>query len=202
MSKEGVTAHAAPAGMPRRRPDPRAQRTSRKVLDAALTELRHTRYGDMTMRTVATRAGVSVTSAYRYFPSKNALAASLYLDLLQNAPVHVDVNDTTKARIIATMRDMALVGADEPELITACATALMADDPAVTAIRSTISQDVSRRIGLALGPGWPPSVRSTLAMAFAGALMTARFVAYEEITALLDNAVSIILACPPERTSY
>ena len=104
-----------------------------------------------------------------------------------------DVNDTTQTRVSAALRDMALVVADEPELTTACGAALMADDPAVKPVREQIGQEVSRRIGAALGPGWPRALKSTLQMTFAGALMTARFVSYQEIAGQLDGAVNLIL---------
>ena len=93
------------------------------------------------------RAGVSPASAYTYFPSKSSLVAAVYLRLLQALPVHTDVNDTTKTRVSAKMRDMAIVVADEPELTTACGAALMADDPAVKPLREQIGDEVSRRIG-------------------------------------------------------
>jgi len=170
----------------------RVSETIRKVLDAGLEELRQSSYADLTMRAVATRAGVSPASAYTYFPSKSALVAAVYLRLLRELPLHTD-NDTTKTRVSATLRDMALVAADEPELATACGAALMADDPAVKPLREQIGDEVSRRIGAALGPGWPRAVKSTLQMTFAGALMTARFVTYQEIAGQLDEAVNLIL---------
>jgi AcrR family transcriptional regulator len=163
------------------------------VLDAGLEELRESSYANLTMRAVAQRAGVSPASAYTYFSSKSALVAAVYLRFLRELPLHTDVNDTTKTRVSATMRDMALVVADEPELTAGCGTALMADDPAVIPLRVEIAEEVSRRIGAALGPGWPRSVKATLQMTFAGALMTARFLTYQEISGQLDEAVNLIL---------
>jgi len=176
-----------------RRADRRPGQTIRKVLDAGLAELRESSYAKLTMRAVAARAGVSPASAYTYFPSKSALVAAVYLRFLRELPLHTDVNDTTKTRVSATMRDMAVVVADEPELTTACGAALMADDPAVTPLRDQIAEEVSRRIGAALGPGWSRAVRTTLLMTFAGALMTTHFVGYEEIAGQLDEAVNLIL---------
>jgi AcrR family transcriptional regulator len=163
------------------------------VLDAGLEELRESSYADRTMRAVAARAGVSPASAYTYFPSKSALVAAVYLRFLRDLPLHTDVNDTTKTRVSATMRDMAVVVADEPELTAACGAALMADDPAVKLLREQIAEEVSRRISAALGPGWSGAVKSTLQMTFAGALMTARFLSYAEIAGQLDDAVNLIL---------
>ena len=176
-----------------RRSDRRPAQTIRKILDAGLEELRESSFANLTMRAVATRAGVSPASAYTYFPSKSALVAAVYLRFLRDLPLRTDVNDTTKTRVSAALRDMALVVADEPELTTACGAALMADDPAVKPLREQIGEEVSRRIGAALGPGWPRSVKSTLQMTFAGALMTARFVSYHEIAGQLDEAVNLIL---------
>jgi AcrR family transcriptional regulator len=176
-----------------RRSDRRPGQTIRKVLDAGLEELRQSSYANLTMRAVAQRAGVSPASAYTYFSSKSALVAAVYLRLLRELPLHTDVNDTTKTRVSATMRDMALVVANEPELTAGCGAALMADDPAVIPLRTEIAAEVSRRIAAALGPGWPRPVLSTLQMTYAGALMTARFLTYPEIAGQLDEAVNLIL---------
>ncbi|MGO9926994.1 MAG: TetR/AcrR family transcriptional regulator [Mycobacterium sp.] len=193
MSREAaVPVTTVVGGGAARRSDRRPGQTIRKVLDAGLEELRRSSYADLTMRAVATRAGVSPASAYTYFPSKSSLVAAVYLRLLRELPLHTD-NDTTKTRVSTTLRDMALVAADEPELATACGAALMADDPAVKPLREQIGEEVSRRIGAALGPGWPRAVKSTLQMTFAGALMTARFVSYQEIAGQLDEAVNLIL---------
>ena len=192
VSREVAPLVSAAAGASRRS-DRRPGQTIRKVLDAGLAELRESSYANLTMRAVAGRAGVSPASAYTYFPSKSALVAAVYLRFLRALPLHTDVNHTTKTRVSATMRDMAVVVADEPELTTACGAALMADDPAVKPLREQIGEEVSRRIGAALGPGWPRAVKSTLQMTFSGALMTARFVSYDEIAGQLDEAVNLIL---------
>jgi AcrR family transcriptional regulator len=187
VSSEAAAADSA------RRSDRRPGQTIRKVLDAGLQELRHSSYANLTMRAVASRAGVSAASAYTYFPSKAALVAAVYLDLLRDRQMHTDTGDTTKTRVSATLRDMALVVADEPELTAACAAALMADDPAVTPLREQIGEEVSRRIGAALGPGWPRAVKSTLQMTLFGALMMARYLTYQEIAGQLDDAVNLVL---------
>lgn len=192
VSSEVASSVSAPAGAARRS-DRRPGQTIRKVLDAGLAELRDSSYANLTMRAVAGRAGVSPASAYTYFPSKSALVAAVYLRFLRELPLHTDVNETTKIRVSATLRDMAVAVSDEPELTIACGTALMADDPAVSPLREEIGEEVARRIAAALGPGWPRAVKSTLQVTFAGALMTARFVSYEEIAGQLDDAVNLIL---------
>lgn len=182
----------APANARKR--DRRPEQTIRKVLDAGLEELHHTSFNTVTMRMVAARAGVSPASAYTYFPSKSALVAAIYLRLLRDAPVRTDVNQPTAERVSTTLREMALVVAHEPELTAACSAALMADDPAVTPIREQIGAEVITRIQASLGPGWPPSVGTTLLMTFAGALMTARFLSFNQIAGQLDDAVNLVLS--------
>jgi AcrR family transcriptional regulator len=190
VSSEAV---ANPAAAPARKRDRRPEQTVRKVLEAGVAELRQSSYNGLTMRAVAARAGVSPASAYTYFPSKSALVATIYLRLLQDAPAHTDVNQSTRTRVSTTMREMALVVADEPELTAACSAALMADDPAVTPIREQIGIEVITRIQASLGPGWPPPVSTTLMMTFAGALMTARFLSFDQIAGQLDEAVRLVL---------
>ena len=192
VSEEEVVAQATGPAVARRR-DRRPARTIRKVLDAGLEELRESSYATLTMRAIARRAGVSAASAYTYFPSKSALVAAIYLELLREAPVTAGSEDTTKYRVSAAMRDMALVVADEPELAAACGAALMADDPAVAPLLTEIGIEVSNRISAALGPGWSEAVKTTLQMTFAGALMAARFSTYDEIADQLDDAVNLIL---------
>lgn len=119
--------------------------------------------------------------------------AAVYLRFLRDLPLHTDVSDAIRTRVSTTLRDMAVVVADEPELTVACGAALMADDPAVTPLRDQIGEEVSMRIAAALGPGWPRAVKSTLQMTFAGPLMTARFVTYQEIAGQLDWGVELIL---------
>jgi AcrR family transcriptional regulator len=179
-----------------RKRDRRPEQTVRKLLDAGREELQQTSFSTLTMRMVAARAGVSPASAYTYFPSKSALVAAIYLGLLRRAPVHTDVNQTTRTRVSTTLREMALVVADEPELTAACSAALMADDPAVTPIREQIGTEVITRIQASLGPGWAPSVATTLLMTFAGALMTARFLSFDQIAGQLDDAVGLVLGGP------
>ena len=168
-----------------RRPDRRPGQTIRKLLDAGAAELRATSFSVMTMRSVAARAGVSSASAYTYFPSKNALVATLYLETLKTVPLQPDNTDNPKARVKAALRAMMLAGADEPELRAACATAM--------AVRGKFVGEVARRLRAALGTGLRPSVQHTLGLTFAGALMSARFLTDEQIAKQLDASVDLIL---------
>jgi len=148
------------------------------------------------MRAVANRAGVSPASAYHYFPSKSALVAAVYLDLLQRRVPHTDFHDSAAARVIATMRDMAVLSSHTPGLTAACGSALMADDPAVRPLAAQIGAEVYNRIRAALGPGWPPEVTSTLLMTFSGALMNAHFQNFGDVAEQIAQAVKLVLGEP------
>jgi AcrR family transcriptional regulator len=179
----------------RRRNNRRSEQTIRKVLDAAVNELSQTSYSDLSVRAVAARADVSAASVYKYFPSKSALVAEVYLRLIRDVVLYTDVNQSTAQRVAAQMRDMALLVADDPELTSACTSALMAEDPAAAPAREKIAHEVAHRIASALGPGWPPVVHSTLTMTFIGALVSVRagFFTHAQIADQLDNAVRFIL---------
>jgi TetR/AcrR family transcriptional regulator, cholesterol catabolism regulator len=189
----GSASETKTAVRPRQRQDRRRRETERKLLAAGLEELRCSPSGELSIRSVADRAQVSAANAYKYFPSKSALVAAIYLDLLQKAPLHTDGNVDTVARVIATMHDMALVAAERPALAVACAAVLVANEPAVKPFREEIAEELARRIAAALGPGWSPGVNATLRLIFAGALIAARFVSFDQVAAELDVAVSVVL---------
>jgi AcrR family transcriptional regulator len=166
-----------------------------KLIAAAVDELGETPYGALTVRAVAARAAVSPTTAYTYFPSKDALIAEVYLRLLRDVAVFTDVNDSADTRVSAQLRELALLIANKPYLADACTIALMADDLVVNDIRMQIAAEVSRRIAASLGPGYPASVTATLHMLFSGAMMHARSTVggYRHVAEQLDAAVLLIL---------
>ncbi len=189
-----VPKQSATDGAPRRR-NVRSERSVRKLIDSAVEELSRSPYGELSVRSVAARAAVSPTTAYTYFPSKDALIAEAYLRLLRNAAVFTDVNHSVEARVSAQIRELALLVADRPHLADACTIALMADEPVVNEARLQIAAEISRRISESLGPGYSPDVTSTLHMLFSGGMMHARSAAggYHHVADQLDKAVALIL---------
>ena len=61
----------------------KAERTKARIRDAALASFSERGFPDTTMRLIAGRAGVSVGSAYYYFPSKEHLVHELYVRVQQ-----------------------------------------------------------------------------------------------------------------------
>ncbi|MDT5012788.1 MAG: hypothetical protein QOH57_4405 [Mycobacterium sp.] len=178
-----------------RRRNRRQEETIQKILDAAVELLRETSYSELTMRSVAARAGVAPATAYTYFSSKNALVAEVYLRLVRGVPVFTDVNQTTQERVTAQLRELALLVADEPELAAAATTALMGDEPEVRQVRDKIGLEVRRRIQSALGPGAWPEVLTTLEMIFYGALVRAgtKTLSYYQMADQLDSVIALVM---------
>lgn len=175
----------------------RQEETFRKVLAAGIETLRESSYADLTVRAVAARAKVAPATAYTYFSSKNHLIAEVYLDLVRQVPYFTDVNDPMPVRVDRTLRQLALVVADEPEVGAACTTALLSGgaDPAVRSARDRIGAEIHRRIASAIGPGANPATVSALEMAFFGALVQAGSgeFTYRGITDRLAYVVNLLL---------
>jgi AcrR family transcriptional regulator len=192
MSSEAVP---AVTDLGERRRNRRQVETIQKILDAAVELLRETTYSDLTMRTVAARAGVAPATAYTYFSSKNALVAEVYLRLVRDVPLFTDVNQTTQERVTAQLRELALLVADEPELAAATTTALMGDEPEVRHVRDKIGMEVRRRIASSLGPGAWPEVLTTLEMIFYGALVRAgtKTLSYYQMADQLDSVIALVM---------
>ncbi len=194
MSSDAVVAVTSDGvDAPRNR---RQEETFRKVLVAAMEMLRESSYADLTVRAVAARAKVAPATAYTYFSSKNHLIAEVYLDLMRQVPYFTDVNETRLSRVEKTLRTMALMVADEPEVAAACTTALLSgNDPAVRTVRDRIGAEIHRRIRAAMGPEADQRTMSALEMTFFGALVNAASGAftYHQIADRLSYVVGLIL---------
>lgn len=174
----------------------RQEETFRRVLSAGVDMLRESSYADLTVRAVAAKAKVAPATAYTYFSSKNHLIAEVYLDLMRQVPYFTDVNEDRVTRVEKTLRAMALMVADEPEVAAACTTALLSgSDGAVRAVRDRIGAEIHRRIRSAMGPEADPRALAALEMTFFGALVNAGSGAftYHQIADRLSYVVGLIL---------
>ncbi|HOB48795.1 MAG TPA: TetR/AcrR family transcriptional regulator [Mycobacterium sp.] len=175
---------------------PRQEETVRKLVNAALETLRGSSYADLTVRGVAARANVAPATAYTYFSSKNHLVAEVYLDLVRRVDYFTDVNDSRLTRVQQTLRSLALVVADEPEVAAACTTALLSNDTAVAPVRTRIGAEIHKRIKSALGPDADAGTVAALEMSYFGALVQAGSGAfsYHQIADRLGYVAGLILA--------
>ena len=169
--------------------------TARRVLDATVEMLREVPYTNITMRSIAKRAGVSHGEIRAHFRSTHAIVAEVYLERLRAAPLIVDVEASARARIAAQFSQLVMLLADEPGLAAACASALICDEPSVRARRQRIHGELQRRVRTVLRSGAWPEVAETLEFGLIGALVHASCGAdtFRQTAEDLANMVAVVL---------
>jgi AcrR family transcriptional regulator len=179
---------------PRRRLSKRQADTVAKLVAAAMEELRDRGYAEMTIRTVAARAGVASATAYTYFASKDHLITELLWDRLHGAATPNPEGEPTQ-RVVEVLRNMVLAMVDEPELAAAATKAMLGDDPDVADLRLRIGTEVHSRLAAALGRRPDRQVLTALEFAWAGALMHAGLgaVSYKKIADQLAATATLIM---------
>ena len=168
------TAATAALLAPRRHLSDRQARTVAGLLDATVDELREVGYDGLTVRNVARRAGVAPATAYNYFASREHLVTEVFWRRLEALPeIRIDRRRTAASRAAATLAEMALLVADEPELAAACTAAMLSNDPDVKVLRDRIGLTWRRRLQAALGDDADPAVLRSLEFAVSGAMLQA-----------------------------
>lgn len=170
--------------------------TVNRLVEAAVAEVRAVGFGDFTVRNVASRAGVAPATAYTYFASKEHLVGEVFWRKLQALPpTRLDRRQSAARRVAATLREVAMLVADEPELSAACTTALLVDDPAVKLLRDRIGADIHERLTVALGDDATPAVLSVLELAYSGAMLQTGtgHLSYGDLGDRLADAAELIL---------
>jgi AcrR family transcriptional regulator len=180
----------------RRRLSSRQARTVQKLTAAAVEELRAVGYDGLTVRNVARRAGVAPATAYTYFASREHLVTEVFWRRLSALPETAQPGRRSPAgRAAATLADIALLVADEPELAAACTVAMLASDPDVKHLRDRIGAEVHRRIRDALGADARAVEVTTIELAVFGALVQAGtgHLAYGDLPQLLAEVVDQVV---------
>ncbi|MFG1999317.1 TetR/AcrR family transcriptional regulator [Spirillospora sp. NPDC048911] len=178
----------------RRRLTDRQADTVRRLTDAAVEEVREAGYEGLTVRNVAKRAGVAPATAYTYFASKNHLITEVFWRRL-SALEPVAVEGSTKERVGAVLREIALLVSDEPELAAACTTSMLGTDPDVRELRIRIGIAIRERLQTALGEDADEKVVGALELAYAGALVHAGmgYTSYARMADRLAEMAELIL---------
>ncbi|MDG4666109.1 TetR/AcrR family transcriptional regulator [Mycobacterium sp. 236(2023)] len=145
----------------------------RVVLDATVELLRDVAYDDLTTRRIAEKAGVSHSDLCVYFRSKDAIVAEVYLGLLRDAPLGVDVDESAQTRVGALFHQLVMLVADQPGLAAACASAMISQETSVHAIRKRIHAELQRRVRTVLRSAAWPEVAETLEFGLMGAMVQA-----------------------------
>jgi TetR/AcrR family transcriptional regulator, cholesterol catabolism regulator len=186
----------------RRRLSPRRAATVDRLAAAVLDELGgRAGYADLTVRSVARRAGVAPATAYTYFTSKAHLVAEVFWRRLAALPDRpADPGRTAAARAAAVLGDVAELVAGEPRLAAACAPALLGDDPDVAVLRDRIGAELHRRLLAALVPDPDAEALATaLDLMLAGALVRAGIghMPYDELATRLAALAALVVGDRP-----
>jgi AcrR family transcriptional regulator len=100
--QDGTWREAGAAGPRTARGRPRSDRAHRAILDAFLAQLTQEGFASLRLERVAAQAGVGKATIYRRWPSKEALALDL---LMQLAAPHIGIEDVgdTRAELLAAV---------------------------------------------------------------------------------------------------
>ncbi|MFD3810272.1 TetR/AcrR family transcriptional regulator [Rhodococcus sp. NPDC058639] len=183
----------------RRRLTERQADTVQRLTQAAVEVLREEGFAGLTVRMVASRAGVAPATAYTYFSSKEHLVAEVFWRrlateaALEPTPGQADGNRAD--RVSAVLRGIALLMAGEPELAAAVTSALLGQDPDVEHLRARIGLEIRERLSAALGSGADPDELEALELLYAGALVRAGmgYGTYEKLADRLEVSARLLL---------
>ncbi len=181
--------------MPRRELHARQADTLDRLLAAARVELEEVGHEDLTIRTVAARAGVSAATAYNYFASRDHLFAELFWRHLADDELPRLTGRSSTRRLQQTTRHLAETISSAPALAAAATKSLLGNDPAVEQLRVRIGSVFADRFRTAIGEPVQPQVLETLLFAFSGALLQTGMglFTYPELADRLDDVVAVIM---------
>ena len=164
-----------------------------RLIAAAAEEAEERRYADISVRTIARRAGVAPATAYTYFSGKDHLLAEVLWRRLQSSPGLVDLTLPLPDRVADTVRTMGFGSMGSPAL-AACTTALLGDGPDVKRVRARLGAEIGRRLAAALGAGADPAVRNVLQVTYTGALLSAGMghLAFDAVPGLMAEATALM----------
>ncbi|MBF6355205.1 TetR family transcriptional regulator [Nocardia higoensis] len=187
--------NSTPVEATRRRLSGKQADTVDKLTKAAVEVLAREGFAGMTIRLVAAAAGVGTATAYTYFSSKEHLVAEIFWRRLVASQSPASDSDDPVVRVIAELRDIALLVADEQELSGAVTSALLGRDPDVAHLRDRIGAEIRKRIVRALGPEADPDVVESLELLYAGALVRAGmgYGSYSQIADRIEKSALMIL---------
>jgi AcrR family transcriptional regulator len=179
----------------RRRLTRRQADTVKKLTAAAMEEIRAAGYEGLTVRSVASRAGVAAATAYMYFSSKEHLLAEVYWRELRALPPIADDERDRAERVTGVLREICLMAAAEPDLAAAATVSLLDSSPDVHDLRARIGLVIRQRLLAALGADYDHAVLTALEFAYSGAMVHAGmgFVTYEQVADRLAETARLIM---------
>jgi TetR/AcrR family transcriptional regulator, cholesterol catabolism regulator len=170
MSETSAAAIGVPAG--RRQMTGRQAAALDLLLDAAAVVARQHGHAGVTVRGVASRAGVATASAYHLVASKDHLLAEMMWREMARLPAAaVPEPADAQSRVLAELRVLGTFTAGDPLLAAAGTTALLGDGPDVADVRLRMGRLVSDRLARALGEPVDVPVLRSLNLLYTGTLL-------------------------------
>jgi len=184
-----------PVEATRRRLTAKQADTVDKLTKAAVQVLAREGFAGMTIRMVAAEASVGTATAYTYFSSKEHLVAEIFWRRLVAAESPASTDDDPVTRVVAELRSIAMLVADEQEVSGAVTSAMLGRDPDVAHLRARIGAEIRTRIQRALGPDPDTDTVISLELLYAGALVRAGmgYASYADIADLIETSALKIL---------
>jgi AcrR family transcriptional regulator len=178
----------------RRRLTAKQADTIQRLSNAALTVLAREGFSGLTIRLVAAEAGVGAATAYTYFSSKEHLVAEVFWRRLASSAPAEGGEQAPAERVVAVLRQIALLVADEPEFAGAVTNALLGRDPDVEHLRDRIAREIRGRLVEAVGTLAVPGLVDALELLYTGALVHAGmgYVSYSEIADRLEKSARLL----------
>lgn len=172
---------------------PRQADTVHRLTEAGVQEVRQSGYEGLSIRDVARRAGVAPATAYTYFASRDHLLTEIFWRRLNSLPPVAASEKPARDKVLAVLRELALLVSAEPELAAGCTAAMFGSEPDVRQLRLYIGVRIHQRIEDAAGPGTPAA--RLLELAYYGAMVEAGlgYATYEHMADRLAEAVELIM---------
>ena len=135
-----------------------------RLVAAAAEEAEERPYADISVRTIAKRAGLAPATAYTYFSGKDHLLAEVLWRRMQASPSLVDLTLPLPKRVADTVRTMGF------------------------------GAKITRRLESALGGGEDPAVLDVLQVTYTGALLSAGMghLAFDAVPMLMAEATALM----------
>ena len=192
----GPAEGAGRAGQPgRRHLSERQAEVMERLVAAAAEEAEEREYADITVRTIAKRAGVAPATAYTYFSGKDHLLAEVLWRRVQSTPHLVDLNVPLAERVADTARTMGFATMDL-SAAAVCTTALLGDGPDVKRVRARLGAEIGKRLAAALGGGGVVDdvVLDVLQVTYTGAVLSAGMghLSFDAVPPLMAQAAALM----------
>ena len=168
------------------------------LLSAGLEALHEVGWEGLSLRDVAARAGVTHTTAYNYFTSKEHLVAEINWRLLEALPEPEPAPDAPLAsRLTEALRGASQMFADDHDLADAVFASMVARDPDITRLRDAIGTELLRRLGVAAGPDHDPRVVWAALVLYSGAMVQAGM-GYFTFDEVVDQVAALLELWGPD----